>query len=249
MVVVALALIGVSAVAVTAKEKDRMIPIADSIDDIIRRLDDSIRRELDLGCVRKEANGRLRFCDSSEKKIGRLHDDARRAADSAKSRRPDERRSAETSIRRFSKDDRMTLTYKSTTPNPYADDGSVIETYADDDGNEYWIDPRGETVVQMGPVAGPHPPAHKTGPEDRLTAHEMRDIAVELIQANVPEFSRIRSSLHPLEDNRKKEVYFFRWEDYSSTLAESEMAPFIQVGLYADGRIASYTNTLKREAL
>ena len=63
---------------------------------------------------------------------------------------------------------------------------------------------------------------------------------------NVPGFADKKNSLHPLEDNRRGEVYFFRWDDFSGPLSESEMPPFVQVALYADGAIAGYTDTLTR---
>ena len=48
------------------------------------------------------------------------------------------------------------------------------------------------------------------------------------------------------EDNRDRQVYFFRWDDFSAPLRESELPPFVQVALYADGQLASYTDTLSR---
>ena len=50
--------------------------------------------------------------------------------------------------------------------------------------------------------------------------------------------------MHPLEDNRNREIYFFRFDDSRVKVSESELPPFIQVGLRADGELVSATNTL-----
>lgn len=62
----------------------------------------------------------------------------------------------------------------------------------------------------------------------------------------MPGFSGRKSSYHPLEDNKDKELYFFRWDDFSQPAKESEMPPFVQVGLDAEGGIVSFTDTLAR---
>jgi hypothetical protein len=159
-----------------------------------------------------------------------------------------ERTKALDAIRSFRNDDALTLTYRSTAPNPYKDDDAQrIELYADDRGFEYWVDPADEILVQAGPSTGVHPQARKTGPEDRLTVSELRNRAVGIVAVQIPGWAARRSSLHPLEDNRNREVYFFRWDDFSQPAKESELPPFVQVGLYADGALASFTDTLARQ--
>ncbi|KPJ86167.1 hypothetical protein AMJ57_00140 [Parcubacteria bacterium SG8_24] len=241
-----LCVIGVSAVAVTAKERPLMIPIAETIDDLIRHLDHSLRQELELGCVKKDGQGRLRFCGFSKEKVKELHAETAQRIDIQKARPAESRIKAQERIRRFRAKDGLRLDYRSTNPNPYADDDDerLIESYQDDDGIEYWIDPRNDTLVQMGPVAGPYPKTHQTGPDIRLSVHELRDLALAQIARELPDFRNLMSSLHPLEDNRNREVYFFRWEDHREPLEESRVAPFVQVGIMADGTVVTFTNTL-----
>ncbi len=176
------------------------------------------------------------------------------AGDSAESdglfpdaRTPEAREAALGRIRAFRDDTLLTLTYRCTAPNPYKDDDAKkVEIYADDRGNEYWIDPAGDVLVQAGPSARLHSAARKTRTEDRLSVSELRTKAVAIVEANVAGFAGRRSEYHPLEDNRNRETYFFRWDDFSQPAKESELPPFVQVGINADGSLASYTNTLRR---
>ena len=159
-----------------------------------------------------------------------------------------ERMAAYAAIRKFRQDEKLDLQYKTTAPNPYKDDDAKrIEIYADDKGYKYWVDPSNDRLIQAGPSTGVRPSAHAVGTESRLAVSELRSRAVGIVSSQMPEFASRRSSFHPLEDNRNREVYFFRWDDFSQPAKESELPPFVQVGLYADGRLASYTNTLELE--
>ncbi|OIO52015.1 hypothetical protein COY93_03000 [Candidatus Uhrbacteria bacterium CG_4_10_14_0_8_um_filter_58_22] len=120
----------------------------------------------------------------------------------------------------------------------------TIDAYADDQGNEFWIDPENGTVLQMGPESGRYSPSHSTGEEDSLTVHELRELAIGIIERQIPTFGLLLPVFHPLEANDRRRIYFFRWEDLSEPLPESELPPFVQVGLYADGRLASFADTL-----
>ena len=160
-------------------------------------------------------------------------------------RAPLDRMTAEVTIRRFRKDAQLALTYKATAPNPYKDDDEErIELYADNKGYEYWINPKDDKLIQSGPSTGVHPAAHKVTAETREPIAVLRALAVEIVASQVEGFSEKRAGLHPLEDNRNREIYFFRWDDFSKPAKESELPPFVQVGIYADGKLASFTNTL-----
>jgi len=120
----------------------------------------------------------------------------------------------------------------------------TIDAYADDQGNEFWVDPENGTVLQMGPESGHYSPSHATGEENALTVHELRELAIGIVERQMPTFGLLLPIFHPLEANDRRHVYFFRWEDLSGPLPESELPPFVQVGLYADGRLASFADTL-----
>ncbi len=161
-------------------------------------------------------------------------------------RSSEERTKAMEVIRAFRDISDLVLEYRCTAPNPYKDDDSkLVEIYNDDRGNEYWIDPSDNTLTQAGPSARlSAEQREKTRTEDRLTVSELRNKAVSVISAQIKDFTRNRSSYSGLEDNSRKECYFFRWDDFSQPAKESELPPFVQVGLYANGELASYTNTL-----
>ena len=156
------------------------------------------------------------------------------------------RQAAAAGIRRFRGRDDLAVSFQSTSSNPYKDDGSKIDIYADNESNEYWVDPQDGALVQMGPQARADQKARKVGPDDRLPVADLRDKALTLAEAVRPGFGARRSSLHPLEDNKDRQIYFFRWDDFSAPLKESELPPFIQIGLSADGRLVSLTNTLNK---
>jgi len=210
-----------------------------------RQLDETIRRELQDGCVETDEQGGKRFCRGSAAKVAAARTAAKEAEDGLKARPAELRATAVKNVRRFRGRDELRLDYQATSANPYRDDGSLIETYADDAGNEYWVDRATDALVQMGPAAGADTPAHETRPEDRLPVAALRTLALQYAEAAHPGFGQRLSSLHPLEDNKERQIYFFRWDDFSAPVRESELPPFIQVALQADGRLASFTDTLR----
>jgi len=158
---------------------------------------------------------------------------------------PEERRQSALAVIKKIRGTETGADFVTSSSNPYRDDGSLIDIYVDDQGNEYWFDVQTADLVQMGPAAGGHTPPHAARPAGRLPVKELRERAITVAGSLIPEFNARKSSLHPLEDNRKGITYFFRWDDFASPVRESELPPFVQVALYADGRIAGYTNTLR----
>ncbi len=239
-------IIAASALAVAAQSFEPMAATRSRTKQLNDRLDQAIKEELAKDCVPGDEAGGGGPCAASRARIDGLHDEAARADDELKARPAPLRETAVKNIKKFRGRNDLAVTYQATSANPYRDDGAVIEAYVDDDAYEYWIDPSNDRLVQVGPHARPDQAPHKVGPENRLPVSSLRDQAVSLIAAVYPGFAARRSSLHPLEDNKAKQVYFFRWDDFAAPVKESEMPPFIQVGLYADGRLASFTDTLNK---
>jgi hypothetical protein len=242
----AVLLLGTSGAAIAAQAARRTDPFSTTVKELLARLDEAVRKESETGCVEDDEHGERRFCGASKEKAEKLHDDTMRSIDELRARPAEARAKAHAVIRNFRGDAKLPLTYTSTSSDPYRDGDGLIESYVDDNGNEYWINPQNDVLIQVGPNAGAHKAARPSRPDARLSVKELRAKAVSLIEANVTGFAEKRSSLHPLEDNKKGEIYFFRWDDFSAPVKESEMPPFVQAGLYADGSIASYTNTLTR---
>lgn len=236
---------GAATVAITAHAARRMVPVSETIKEMIDSFAADERREQERECTGTDALGRRRYCPDAERHLAERNDEIGRAADAANARPGAERGRALDAIRRFRGGEAPGLAYASTSSNPYRDD-ALIETYVTDDGSYYWIDPATDVLVQAGPTQGRDPKAHPTRPEQRLPVAALRERAVALLAAQVPDFPARRSSFHPLEDNKGREIYFFRWDDFSRPARETEMPPFVQVALYADGSLASYTNTLIR---
>lgn len=246
IVLAALAVAVTASAALVARAERRMEPVSTTINGRVADLKAAIAHETANGCMEDDGRGGMKACGASAARIDAMHDDAARAHDDAASRPAERRGGAIEAIRAFRKDARLSPAYRSTSPNPYKDDGRTIEIYVDEHGNEYWVDPANDGLVQVGPGAGMHQTARKTRPEARLAVPELRTIAMGVVSAQLPDFAARRSSLHPLEDHKDRELYFFRWDDFSQPAKESELPPFVQVGIRADGTVVSFTNTLSR---
>lgn len=122
----------------------------------------------------------------------------------------------------------------------------ITDIYADDQGYRYHALRTDGTLVEVDRREGLHSKTRPTEPETRLTVHNLRTIAVALVETQRPTFEVYRSTLHPFEGNRDRELYLFRWEDFSQPLPESSIAPYVEVGLYPDGQLASYVDTLEK---
>lgn len=239
-----LSIAGIGALGAAAYAERRMVPVSTTIKEIVDGLDRAIRDDM-ARCTAGGGRGETSFCDGSGSDAKARHDAAIAEADALTARPAAARRNAEANIRRFAGNGRLALTYVGTSSDPYRDDDSRIETYVDDNGHEYWVDPEDDGIVQVGPGPDSHPAPFKDRQEGRLPVPELRSRAMRIAAAAVPGFDRLRSGLHPLEDNKDGEIYFFRWDD-PSPAAEDALPPFVQVGLWADGELASFTDTLTK---
>lgn len=244
LVLAGLVAAGATATAVSAER--RMVPVSTTAKEILSGLEASSRRDAETGCLEDDGHGGKRLCGDAANRLKESHDAAVNAIDALTARPKEKRTAAVARIRSFRKNAALGVEYRSTGPNPYADDETRrIETYVDDNDLEYWIDPANDALVQVGPGPDRHPTPPAAG-QDRLSVSELRAKAETIVAGEIADFPARKPSLHPLEDNKGKHVYFFRWDDFSTPIKESGMPPFVQVALYADGSLASYTNTLAR---
>lgn len=124
--------------------------------------------------------------------------------------------------------------------NPY--DGSAMQMYEDRDGYEYWTDGEDGHLVQAGPVAG-LPSADPNPGRLGLTAEARKAAALSLACIADRRFADIHQSLTLTEDSRRGFLFFYRWEEPSDA-GGTELPPFMQVAVYADGGLALLTNAL-----
>ncbi|MBI4458307.1 hypothetical protein HY633_05070 [Candidatus Uhrbacteria bacterium] len=244
--VTVLLLAGTSAMAVTAAQPNSMVHIGSTIRSLVADLDVRARHELETGCVERDGQGKATLCGSSAESVDALHDRIADMIAEERGRPAAQREKAKDAVRSFTGKGRLPLIYTSTVSNPYTDDDSLIETYVDDQGNEYWVNPANEVVVQIGAYAGARPTTSQIRPDARRPVADLRKSALAFVEREIQNFGSRKKSFVPLEDNKDGQIYFFRWDDFSHPAKESEMPPFIQVGLFADGTLASYTNTLTR---
>lgn len=125
----------------------------------------------------------------------------------------------------------------------YAERAS-IQCYTDPDGYEFWFDYERLVLVRAA-RQGEDTAAHPPRPDVRLPVAELRGRAIDLIERQIPGFRRDMTSYHPYEGNRKKCDYRFRWESHALPLAESDVTPYVEVTLRADGELVEYVNALR----
>lgn len=123
-------------------------------------------------------------------------------------------------------------------------DRASHDVYEDSRGYVYRFDRADERLVAVDRRADPDPKARQASAAARLPVAELRNLAVALIASQRPEFGRSRAGYHPLEGNRRRDLYLFRWEDCSGPLAESDEPPFVEAALDCDGTLARYADTL-----
>lgn len=136
--------------------------------------------------------------------------------------------------------------FMETALNPYSADGGKMDIY-EDDRHELWIRPGKVALadlIQLAPSASKPMTAIHVPMELRLLQGQLREKALQTAELLAPGFRERMTGLRPLEANDRREVYYFRWEDLSEPLSETELPPFVQVGLFPDGSVSSFTNTL-----
>jgi hypothetical protein len=126
-----------------------------------------------------------------------------------------------------------------TFPNPYREEHEELISLSDGK-TEIWIDAKTRGIVQIGPSANDLNPI----PSGKRPVSELRMLAKRAVAilGGDPDLHK----LHPMEDNRNRLTYYFRWDDFTSPIKEAELPPFIQVAITADGIITSFTNTLRK---
>jgi hypothetical protein len=134
------------------------------------------------------------------------------------------------------------LIFLTTVADPFSGSDRNIDIYADDQDFEYWLSPDNGRLIQASPRAGLHQATHPAGPVEPSPVAYLRERAMTIIEREVPGFRERISCFHPFEENRRRSLYLFRWEDGS--VDDGEIPPFVQVGLYADGSVACFTNAL-----
>lgn len=217
-------LIGAGAVTMAAS-RDHMVPIASTMSAMLQNIPHAIH---DAVLGNDSTSGAQTSRESNPASL------------------PANKEQAVAIIREFMRTPDLALTFTGNSANPYNESGPRIDYYVDTQGNEYWVDRNSNRLVQMGPSASASPTPQPTRSETRQDVATLRTKAMGIANAQMPNFTEIRRTLHPLEDNKEKLVYFFRWDDSRAPTAESDMPPFLQVGLNADGSLASFTNTLQQ---
>lgn len=136
----------------------------------------------------------------------------------------------------------LTLTFESITEIANAPWQNTA-LYADETGANYYVDIETSRLAEIEPNF----PSHPEVPADQIKSmDELRGVARQFASTNSPRLAELESLLL-YEENCKIDLCFFRWDyrnkDWSGT-DWSMMPPFLQVGVLANGQIATYTNTL-----
>jgi len=121
--------------------------------------------------------------------------------------------------------------------------GRGAALYKDETGTNYYVDVETARLAQIEPNFPSHPdvPASETKSLD-----ELRGIASQFALTNSPRLAELKSVLL-YEEGGKGDMHFFTWSYRSKDWSGTEwamMPPFIQVGVLANGQIATYINSL-----
>lgn len=121
--------------------------------------------------------------------------------------------------------------------------GRNAALYVDDTGTRYYVDLKTARLVQIEPNFPTHP---NIPYNEKKSIEELRAIAEQFALANSPYLQELKSILL-YEENGKGDFYFFRWDYHNKDWSGTDwkmMPPFLQVGVLANGDIATYINTL-----
>ena len=115
--------------------------------------------------------------------------------------------------------------------------------YTDDTGAKYYVDIGTARLAAIEPNYPSHP---VISPAETKGMDELRTIAEQFAAANSPRLAQLKTILL-YEEGCKGDICFFRWDyrnkDWSGT-DWAMMPPLLQVGVLANGQIATYNNTL-----
>ena len=195
-----------------------------SMDDYMTMLDRALHRELLHGCSDADLTDNLRMSQKSQQA---LH---------AK---------PVSLIQHLRENPLLEVWYSSTITSPFSNTPNLLDVYVDEYKHEYWYDPKSALLVQSTPPPDQYQATQKTRRKrDRFKVAPLREAAHKSLEAHVPNFMQRRGALHPFEENTNGDIFYFRWDDYSNPLTESEEAPYIQISLKRNGKIHSFTNAL-----
>jgi hypothetical protein len=201
-----------------------MTDARDITDDYLAHIDRALERELLYGCTEHDIRQELRL-------------DARSTFAS--------HRAAVDLIRELRESPDLRVWYSTSKRHELSPNDTLIDVYVDENDYQYWIEPRSLAIVQSFSAKDPYQAARQARTrKERPSVAPIREKAVSLLKRLVPSFEDRYTQLHPFEGNDGGYVYHFRWDDYTSPVAESEDAPFVHISLSADGRLQSFTNTL-----
>lgn len=135
-----------------------------------------------------------------------------------------------------------TCTYLKTDANPFGPDDANIDIYSDNDDFEYWFSSETGRLIQTRPRAGlvDHGP-DRADLSNRKSVNKLRSLAMKIVRRFTPDFKF--KDYYLFEENRRGKLYLFRWEKKVENDGDG-IPPFIQVGLYSDGKIACYSDAL-----
>ncbi len=115
--------------------------------------------------------------------------------------------------------------------------------YTDETGAKYYIDIGTARLAAIEPNYPSHP---EISSAETKSMDELRRIAEQFAAVNSPRLAQLKNSLL-YEEGCKGNICSFRWDyrnkDWSGT-DWAMMPPFLQVGVLANGQIATYNNTL-----
>ena len=121
--------------------------------------------------------------------------------------------------------------------------GQNCALYTGETGTRYYVDIGTARLAQIEPNF----PSHPQIPADQVKSiDQLRGMAEQFANTNSPRLQELKSVL-VYEENNKGDFFFFTWSYRSRNWNGTDwamMPPFLQIGVLANGQIATYINTL-----
>lgn len=229
---------GLVRIAANGSSNSGVLDTAKQIQNLLEKLQIASQNELMTGQTVETPQGKI-FMGESAEKMKNLHDEILKQTDALIARSESARRLAIAEIKKFAKNENISVNYEFTGKSSYNAD-IPVEIYTVD-LDQYEVDARNNKIIQFGPrprSMGEKPKVIDETP--RYTVKELEGIARKFISENAPDINL--EKLAQKNTNKDGINYFFRWEDTSRKV--EGMYPFIQVGFSKGGSLLSYTNSI-----
>lgn len=215
------------------------------IEELKSEIDKTAQYEFAYGCTQTNEFGQKVFCGKSKDRLEALNKELEKEVRKQTIRSDSEVAIIKSKIRTFRGDSSLEAEYESNFSSPFNEKRAKrIESYRDQKGFEYWIDPETNSIVQFGPAGNSNISFDNSA---RLSKSDLKKRAEEYLDKHVADFSEVKKkymeevgSKGLTNGSGSENSFAFRW---NAPAGNEDMAPFVQVVLSSAGEVMSFTDT------